>query len=67
LREARLISRVELLEGRTINPSVVGLNRADLRNADLSGLRLVNADLSGADLSEVKLRGVTTPDGSKHL
>jgi hypothetical protein len=43
LREARLISTEELLEGRTINPRVVGLDGADLRKAKLCGLRLVIA------------------------
>jgi len=56
LREARLISTGETLEGRTINRSVVGLNGADLRNTNLSGMPLVNADLSGADLRWADLR-----------
>ena len=55
LREARLISTGETLEGRTINRRVVGLDGADLRNADLRKMRLVDADLSGADLSGADL------------
>jgi hypothetical protein len=60
LREARLISRGEYLEGRWIQPRIVGLDGADLENADLRELKLDDTslrkvNLRGADLREANL------------
>jgi len=57
LREARLISNKQLhiLEGQPIYPSIVGLEDADLRGANLSGMELEDADLSGAELTDADL------------
>jgi uncharacterized protein YjbI with pentapeptide repeats len=65
LREARLINKDHtILEGVTINPCIVGLRGADLRNAKLQDMRLISSDrteavsLEGAILREANLRNV---------
>jgi uncharacterized protein YjbI with pentapeptide repeats len=64
LREARLINRKEHpRDGRKINPPIVGLEDADLRNANLRRAKLINTDrnepisLGGANLEGADLQG----------
>jgi hypothetical protein len=57
----RFLYEADLVKG---NPSVVGLEAADLSYADLKELELIKANLSGANLSNADLRGAVLSEAN---